>query len=222
MTVASSFVDNVITFSGLPEDLLDHLTYFTLGVTDSKAPGSIVPNLTLWLNGGTGVTVVNGEATGWQDQSINYVDFNEIFAGDEPQYVENSLNFNPAIEFTSTSERLGKSEYKFFPTNTLTTFVVFSREDFADTQEHILSYAVGTTPLDDHFVVGVDTNGDMYGEINNFGSTQAGPEVLDNDTPHIMTLTHSGATTNFYQDGEFIASPAIGNPTFTVSGAFIL
>ena len=62
----------------------------------------------------------------------------------------------------------------------------------------------------------------MYTEINNFGSSQAGPEELDNDTPHIMTVTHSGATTNYYQDGQFFASPAIGDPTFVTSGAFVI
>ena len=178
--------------------------------------------LTLWLNAGTGVTVVSNEVTIWQDQSINYVAFNEVFGGDEPQYVEKSINFNAAVDFTTTSERLGKSNYQFFPDSSLTTFVVFSRESFVDNQETIFSYAAGTTPLDDQYIAAIETNGDIYTEINNFGSAETGPEALNNDIPHIMTISHVGAITNYFQDGEFIASPAIGNPTFVQPGAFIL
>ena len=139
--VATSFVDNVITFSNLSEDVLDNLTYFTLGCAYKNAPGNEVANLSLWLNATTGITLVSDEVTAWQDQSINYVSFDEVFAGDEPQYVQESINFNAGIEFNATNERLGKSDYEFFPEDTFTTFVVFTREDFADTQETLFSYA---------------------------------------------------------------------------------
>lgn len=97
-----TFNGNTITFTGVD---LDDGEYFTLGTSFFQcSPGGIETNLTLWLRAdeGTNTTVEGENVTSWEDQTQNSNDASG--GGTSPSYLENNINFNPAIEFDGIDE----------------------------------------------------------------------------------------------------------------------
>lgn len=99
-----TFNGNTITFTGVD---LDDGEYFTLGTSYFQcSPGGIESNLSLWLRAdeGTNSTTDATEVTSWTDQTGN----NDATgtSGTVPDYVENHINFNPALDFDGINEFL--------------------------------------------------------------------------------------------------------------------
>lgn len=98
---------STITFSGVN---FQNGEYFTLGTGFiSCGPGNVTTNLTLWLRADNGPnTSVNGaDVSSWGDFSGGN---DATGVSNYPNYVTNSINFNPAINFDeSNSEHLGGS-----------------------------------------------------------------------------------------------------------------
>ncbi len=72
------------------------------GRIDEPFPGGVQQDMQLWLKAETGTnTTTNGsDVTSWADQSINgYSADASVNATDYPLYSNNSINFNPGIEF---------------------------------------------------------------------------------------------------------------------------
>ena len=117
--VELSNFDGNMTYSqsfGLPA-----LSYFTFGVLissteicnnsiddngdgriDEPFPGGVQQDMQLWLKAevGTNTTTNGNDITSWADQSINgYSADASVNATDYPLYSNNSINFNPGIEF---------------------------------------------------------------------------------------------------------------------------
>ena len=102
-----TFNGNTITFTGID---LDDGEYFTLGTSFFQcSPGGLETNLTLWLRAdeGTSSTTDATEVTSWTDQTGN----NDATgtSGTVPDYIENHINFNPALDFDGINEFLGGS-----------------------------------------------------------------------------------------------------------------
>ncbi len=72
------------------------------GRIDEAFPGGVQQDMQLWLKAetGTNTTVDGNDVTSWADQSINgYSADASTNATDVPLYSDNSINFNPGIEF---------------------------------------------------------------------------------------------------------------------------
>ncbi len=104
---------NTITFSGVN---FENGQYFTLGTGFiSCGPGNVTTNLTLWLRADNGPnTTVNGaNVTTWGDFSGSN-DAN--VATNYPNYVSNSINFNPALNFDITNSEWMSGSAGFYTT----------------------------------------------------------------------------------------------------------
>jgi len=78
--------------------------YFTLGTGFiTCGPGGITSNLTLWLKADLGPdnTTNNGDVSTWEDKAGSN-DATVPSAGQEPSYLTNQINFNPALDFAAT------------------------------------------------------------------------------------------------------------------------
>lgn len=112
-TVVSGATINgsVITFTGVN---LDDGEYFTLGTNYFEcSPGGVETNLALWLKAddGTSTTVDGADVTTWTDKSTG--GNNATAGGNAPNYVANSINYNPALNFdqTNTEEITGSAGF---------------------------------------------------------------------------------------------------------------
>jgi len=74
--------------------------YFTFG-NEIEAPGCVATNLRLWLKADVGVTE-SGNVSQWKDQSALFSDFVQGTASDQPVFLSNSINFNPALDFNNS------------------------------------------------------------------------------------------------------------------------
>ncbi|KYG76272.1 hypothetical protein EV198_3216 [Roseivirga ehrenbergii] len=104
---------STITFSGVN---FENGQYFTLGTGFiSCGPGNVTTNLTLWLRADNGPnTTVNGaDVTSWGDFSGSN-DAND--ATNYPNYVSNSINFNPALNFDITNSEWMSGSAGFYTT----------------------------------------------------------------------------------------------------------
>ncbi len=102
-----TFNGNTITFTGVD---LDDGQYFTLGTQYFRcSPGGVETNLALWLkaDAGTSSTTNATEVTSWTDQTGNNNATGT--SGTVPDYLENYINFNPALDFDGGSEFLAAS-----------------------------------------------------------------------------------------------------------------
>lgn len=104
-------VGSTLTFNNVN---LSNGQYFTIGTAFIDcAPGNVSTNLTLWLKAdfGTSSTTNGANVTTWTDQAGG----NNATAvgGDEPSYLTNSINFNPALDFddANTEEMSGTAGF---------------------------------------------------------------------------------------------------------------
>ncbi len=74
--------------------------YFTI-VESQKAPGGVVTNLALWLRADDGITFTGSAIEGWLDRSPAGKD--ATTPGAEPTFDASSINYNPALVFTSAN-----------------------------------------------------------------------------------------------------------------------
>ena len=80
--------------------------YFTIGTAFiSCGPGGVTTNLNLWLKADLGPNTNTNAAsvTSWADRSGSN---DASSAGNPPSYLSNSINFNPAIDFDGTNDKL--------------------------------------------------------------------------------------------------------------------
>jgi hypothetical protein len=95
VTSGISIVGDILTFSGV--GLADE-DFFTLASPATKAPAGITDNLKLWLKADAGVTGTTG-VSDWQDQSLNAFTAVQAVGSNQPAFVDDHINFNPALDF---------------------------------------------------------------------------------------------------------------------------
>jgi hypothetical protein len=134
-------VGSVLTFTGVN---LDDGQYFTLGTSYFQcSPGGVLNNLTLWLRADDGTsTIVNGtDVATWTDRS----GFGNTATGvvdDQPSYISNSINYNPALDFDAgnTEEISGSAGF-----NSSAYYMVINTDaayTSASAQESIMEFVV--------------------------------------------------------------------------------
>ncbi len=105
VTTATSFVDDVVTFTGVN---IGDGDFFTLGFPAPLGPGGITANLRMWLKAdaqvfaddGITAAVNNDPVQRWNDRSVESFDVTAV--GTEPIYQTEAVNFNPALDFAGT------------------------------------------------------------------------------------------------------------------------
>ena len=111
---ASSLSNDVVTFTGINEDLLNDGTLFTLGVRDQTGPVGIASGIHLWLKADAetfsdaGLTAATDSQAvqEWHDQSGNDRDTEQNTADNRPTFTTNVINHNPALDFDATDDLL--------------------------------------------------------------------------------------------------------------------
>ena len=74
------------------------------------APGGVANDLQLWLKGDAGITE-DSLVSSWADQSLNGNDATQDIANQQPTYIEEALNFNPAINFDGNLSGDGSGDF---------------------------------------------------------------------------------------------------------------
>ena len=99
-TTGASLLGSELSFTGVSFSTAD---FFAIGINNATVvgPGDVVTGLQLWLKadvGTTGTTPISA----WTDQSLNNNDVTVPANG--PDVLTDQLNFNPAIDFTSSND----------------------------------------------------------------------------------------------------------------------
>lgn len=105
-----------------------------IGIPYKGAHGGIVPflpsdlsNLGFWLKADLGVTFDGTPVvTDWNDQSSNAYHVTQATGADQPDYIANSLNGLPGVDFDGASHFLERDQANAFNNSTGTLFMVVS------------------------------------------------------------------------------------------------
>jgi hypothetical protein len=116
-----------------------HPYYNSLIIDKTTYTPTSIPGCTLWLDAkdplNTGTAPANGTNISlWKDKSTNAFSFTQATSGNQPTYVTNALNGNPAIQFTAAnSTYLGGPTNFATGTNSFAVFAVFKWTDTTST-----------------------------------------------------------------------------------------
>ncbi len=232
-TPAASLIDNILTFTNV--DFADG-DFFTLGTARTGCgPGGVTGNLQTWLRADAGITLSSSEVTDWADQSGNSNNATGK-AGNRPDILDGTLNFNNSVSFTSANEDFlsgangGFYSQNYFmvviPDNTISSAsgaeVVYNGDrNVADG----IDYDGGATDFAG-FVFGSFT-GAFTNEVALHGvgsgtgwrSALTGTATIPSGTPYLFNVTDnstsSPTSTDIYQDGVIISNNTAN--TFTSS-----
>ncbi|SEB00615.1 Alpha-tubulin suppressor [Thiothrix caldifontis] len=93
--------------------------YFTFG-SELTAPGGVADGLGLWLkaDAGTSTTTDNADVSSWADSSPVKNDVGQATVTRQPNYIANSTNFNPAIDFAGAQVLFNNSGNNSIPNQT--------------------------------------------------------------------------------------------------------
>lgn len=98
----ATLLGNVLTFANVA---LPDGAFFTLGLPLVSSPGGVVNNLRAWFKADAGIT--GGPAVAaWQDQTSNNFVAAQGTVANQPQQLNERLNFNPAIQFDGSNDQL--------------------------------------------------------------------------------------------------------------------
>ena len=195
--------------------------YFTFG-RERFSPGGVAAGLNLWLRADVGTTpATTGELTSWEDlaQSNNA---NQLGGRPLPSVVDGSasqFNFNKAIEFTATNQKIGNISS--------TTLGTSSYDVFTLTKEGMSNGRFFNIGRDNTTFNGTnwDTPG-FYGNgsiamrrvsngtlmyLNNPGGTASG--TIPSITYHQITETSATKGFNGADTGSVATFGAVGSPT---------
>ncbi len=201
---ATALSNNIFLFGGTT-DLADNAR-FTIALM-RPGPGSVTTDLQVWLKSDEG-TVGGATITGWSDQSGNSNDADN--ATGNPEYLENIINYNPAIDFDGVSDYL----------STTATSIIGNDGDYT-------KYAV-IVPHDistNQSIVGSDGSGNHRLRLTNGGwvTPQHASIQMNNmsgfvvDQAHLAGFRYDGAANVTCIDGR--STTTGGAATFTDAGA---
>lgn len=169
-----------------------------------SAPGGVSDDLVLWLRADKDVTEAGGFVSVWADQSTTGTDASQATVGDQPTFVPNAMNFNPALHFDNPIANNANQYLAFNPaalpggTNDR-TFIIVAAYDNA---------ATGVF----HVAFGYSDQAGTYADV-----TQMGVQVGVNPDTFLYNGS-AAAAGHFYTDSSL---PWPNNPTIT-SGVFAM
>ena len=229
ITTGGTFDGNVLTFTNV--DFADG-EYFTLGTGFiSCGPGGVTTNLSLWLKADLGPsnTTNGGDVSTWEDRAGSN-DATAPAAGDEPNYVTNSINYNPALNFEGTNADAGVNDEELegsagFYSDSY--YLVFEPENDIGTgsdTEAVVGFGadLGATSVDLGCLCIGAFNGDVFGEIATHAiGSGTGTEWRRSETDVTFTQTYPAGvpmlfgirnantmpeSTEIYRDGEEVSN----------------
>ena len=107
---------------------LQIIDFATTPPTDTQGPGGITADIPLWLKANEGVEdapAVNADnldpVLNWLDNSVNNNDATQATSGNRPIFIDNAINFNPAVDFNGTLHEMAAT---IDPNSTMTIFAV--------------------------------------------------------------------------------------------------
>ena len=108
---ATVMVEDGVTGNFYVEVDLDDNTssYFTISEPAvTPAPGGVTSSLEVWLKADAGTNCNTGSCaiSSWTDQSSNAYSYTQGVGGDQPTFLTEDLNFQPALVFNGTSHHL--------------------------------------------------------------------------------------------------------------------
>ena len=223
-TTGASITDGVISFTGvnLRDILLDsdpYPAYITLAGPPPSGPGGVTGNLNLWFKADAGVTNTGGaadnaeDAEAWEDHASGItLDHNTspAIGGTYPTYYSSRMNYNPALEFDDTTDRLGADSVTLMPTDDLFMVSVYSRPTLSPDASEAL-YAYGP---DNDFLLFFNNNQTISSYITSASTSSTAN--WDDDNPHITAVRRTGSTHTQLFDGSQIMSAS--NSTTATSG----
>src|SRR5262249_27456362 len=98
-TTGASLVGNILTFTNVS---LANDNYFTLAATNLIQPGGL-SGASYWYKAGAGV-VGTTDVSQWTDQTGNNRNAVQVTTSLQPTLVTNSINFNPVVDFNTTTD----------------------------------------------------------------------------------------------------------------------
>ncbi|MFS0781205.1 S-layer homology domain-containing protein [Bacillus sp. 1P06AnD] len=145
-----------LSMTGVPE---------RVNAANSLGPGGVT-DATLWLRPDKGINENSGKVTLWQDQSSKMNHATADTASIQPTYLENGINFNPALQFDGKNTYMNLDVSKL-PTGKRARSVVAVAKTSVTAQKTIISW--GTEVSNKMF--GLVRNGDQarmigYGSDN--------------------------------------------------------
>ena len=218
---ASSLSNDVVTFTGINEDLLDDGVFFTLGViVPPFSPGGIDSDIQLWLKADTGTsTSTDGNLlSAWSDQSGQGRNATQSSSSQRPRFLNNTsdnFNFNPTIDFDGTSDHLELSLDALEGTDEFTYFSVGIRTD--DSNNPI----VGSDQDSDDFYFGYISDSTAIFAIDTRTPFEFFPSVSipAHDDPAISPFLLTGYTDTVQQDRDGFLSRGAGSTRSMGNGA---
>ncbi len=196
ITPAASFVGNKVTFTGVNFSDGD---FFTIGTARSICgPGGVTTNLELWLradvevyNTGTTLATDGQTVSGWDDQSLSAA--NATDGSNLTTFETNTINFNPAIQFSNDATSLEGSFTTATAGITMITAAFVNSASVAN--DAVFEMRIGATA----------TTGRGFLSSNRYGSVGSFSTNLKEDEWAIWSVDHpSGSTADIYQDGTLI------------------
>lgn len=180
----------IVTFTGVNFNSASN--FFTIAVANVKQPGG-VGGIAFWVKGDAGISA--SPVSSWSDQS-GYNDLVQPNPALQPAQLTNSVNFNPAVNFSTISTIMSPTVVP--PANNSTVFTVavpavntFWRTMLRGTlTEHHLIIEQGGTRLG-------------YYDNNNGGFQASGFNWLENETALVSVEMRSipGNNVNFRKNG---------------------
>ncbi|MEM6641610.1 MAG: hypothetical protein AAF616_01410 [Bacteroidota bacterium] len=163
--------DGIVTFTGVGEDVIEDMTYFTVGIGSKVlGPGGVADNLVTWLKADGAVLndvsastqALEGETVAqWTNEVIsasNAFDATDLDDTDRPTFLANEINFNPALDFDGTDDQLEAVNGAYS-----TNYYVVIKPDLA-----VTNFADG------RFILGIDNSTFSPGTGTNFAGLITG------------------------------------------------
>ncbi|GAA4901402.1 hypothetical protein GCM10023311_28880 [Flaviramulus aquimarinus] len=198
---------------------------FATSPTQTVGPGGITTNLELWLKADTGVeqaasvaAVNNDQVLNWLDNTVNTNDATQTTGVNKPIFKDNTINFNPTVDFDGTSHEMAAST----ATNDEITIFAVAEGTYSSTKSLI--------DLDNA------ANGSVYveqtaattfqGSYTDSASSTSG--VVSNDltattsgTPYLINYRHLAADkSRLLINGNLQTVPGVNTNANTLSGNF--
>lgn len=224
LTPAASLDGDILTFTNV--DFTDG-DFFTIGTARTACgPGGVSADLETWLRADAGVTLSSSEVTAWSDQSGNSNGATSK-AGNRPDILDGTLNFNNSISFNSTNVDFlagangGYYTQNYFmvvlPDNTISSAsgaeVVYNGDR---NQADAINYDGGATDFAG-FVFGSFTSAFAnevvlhgVGAGTSWRSALTGTGTIPASVPYVFNVTDnstvSPTSTDIYQDGVIVSN----------------
>jgi hypothetical protein len=194
----------------------------TFGWFSTVGPGGVSTNLVAWYSASTDVyndsgttLATNGQTVEqWSDLSALGNDSQQTTAGNKPTFVTNAINFNSAVNFDGTDDRLPLLTLTSFPTgaNPVQSFAVASSDDADNTVQSIFSF--GTENAFQRYSTQQETGFHAATNIYGQSALSSGAEFTG-VAPVLIGGTYTGTNAVVYSFGQLKATSTPVTANFT-------